>query len=206
MQTDVSGIDTTVNVCEYVGFRTTGDSNFILDDNNLKLVTLNPIVRLKKVIISFYVSINTSSAIQYKVVNRDITDLITEKDEYSTKPVYYSADVLPETLDWDTFKSYQNNSLYFTRYSNTIEGFSVQTKIILGLTTRYELTTLLNKIAKDQRIYNNKGVIDGTGEEYLSSGVTKYDAITFKIEYETTSNCLAKTGIVTGKQIGRAHV
>ena len=201
MQTDVSGIDTTVNVCEYVGFRTTGDSNFILDDNNLKLVTLNPIVRLKKVIISFYVSINTSSTIQYKVVNRDITDLITEKDEYSTKPVYYSATVLPENLDWDTFKSYQNNSLYFTRYSNTIEGFGVQTKVILGLTTRYELTSLLNKIAKEQRIYNNKGVIDGTGEEYLpTSGTTKYDAITFKIEYETTANCLAKAGRYLGSK------
>ena len=136
-------------------FLTFTSGSYIVNDQNLRLETQYPILRLKHLYVYWYSSANADNGKFLKVdlchmrlsddydviggvLREKYYSLVKEKKEYDTLP----ADVFignifggmnDEITNLGTVANYKNTNLYYTRGSNVIEGFSDLQKINLFL-------------------------------------------------------------------------
>lgn len=203
MQTSLDGVKQTVNRIEHMTFRTEDDS-YVLTDENYCLKTQFPILRVKHLWMYFQLlnrkgnvigSINT-----YKVdlcgillKNGDVKQVLYEQTEYNALPL-----VRYNPSNFDTIS--QNMSIYYTRYSNIISGFTQLSKQTWIFDNKISTLNVLKQLIAE---YCN--ATDGEMYESTSSTLVTqtnvYFSTFFDIEYETTGDAVFQAG----KKLAQSH-
>lgn len=183
----IKNVDNFATKVEYYNFDIATDE-VLITTNNILVRTKYPIYNLKSLRIMFPAYYETTVAVvggdekNRKWIERELmfiksSDglcLVSEYQEWTTKKVTFS-NILPDDLY--LFPKYQNSSLYYTRGSNEIKGFSQSGKFLLW--NIYLLNDLLTAILKDEQF-----AIPNTVE------VPGYLTVLFRVEYETLEGCL----------------
>ena len=173
---NINNANNYVTVTEYKAFGVQ-DNEVILKDSNLLLRTNHPIYRIKKLIMCFVGTGNTSDGTLERWIEFDlcsIPGLVSEYQEWITKEIAYNT-AAPSTLQ--EFGLIQNWSLYYTRNSREISNFSSKTKYV------WFTNNLIEELPKRIIRYKYPEVVGGEhGGEYYQ--------YLFKIEYETLEGCM----------------
>jgi len=199
-QTSVDGVNNTVLATEWIGFRNT--DAYAITTKDFKLVLQNPIYELVSVKVSgpvYWLGVPGAGRHKFALYfnEYDLTPYIEEYKQWSTKPIYHHwwSGGRPAVEDYG---KYQQNTLYYNRYGNTIENFDAD---IEGThhTLYYTLELLLQKMIWDN-INSFSGVTKGDvdyGEISDKEDGGKTDILNhlmFKVEYKTTATALFQAG------------
>lgn len=178
MQTQINGIRNTITTSEYLSFTT---DNYLLTSENIILKTNYPILNIKKFYLYCYVAKKQSGNADTRLVIADITNFIKEQREYQTMPILYRLGDLPSGANkYD----YANYCVFYSRGSNTINGFTNSSKTVLwAQANTWELlrTMVINNAHIDSTTEVKADVYDTT---VLSQHLSMF----FKIEYETMTD------------------
>ena len=230
MQSGEDYVDNTVNCIERKSWRLDSETDYILNDQNLMIVTENPIIKVRKLVMSMYVRPDgNASGKDVRFIKIDITDFVSEDRDWNAKPSWYDTDALHDwfyQLSLEDMKSYRNFSLHFSRGDNKIKGFEQNNSEVMGNDV-YTATAFVRKLGyyfnsqyrssltsggsgysygdPSVPIQNANGVYpfggsDQTGYEINGGAIEPLYGVWFDVEYETMANCAAKVGRHTGSK------
>ena len=190
--------------------------NPLIKDDNILLRTKFPILKLKSLVMSFYVQIEDTVfeySGSYNLMNflgadndggtwqswYNPINLVYENDEYVTKEVYNIDSLQPLPEEFYQWELYQNFCLKYNRYGNTIEGFNITNKVgILQLNWNYLENLKEQLLLHDVNFANyceQYGISITSAISLWKNNSDIYRKndwrnTTFNVEYETTASQL----------------
>ena len=188
MQENKSDVNSVVRRIEYAPFTAEGD--YIVSTQNMVVKTQFPILRIISLKMAFGYSITKQvvpgleydweiGAYTEDLCNFDGRNGVYEEKEYRTLPKLISDDLINSNLNINNYGKYQNLSVYYTRGSSIISGFSNLTEQRLGwISEKYDTTTILKDLIMRYRF------TDSTFK--LNAG--DFQNTFFIIEYETIAD------------------
>lgn len=208
-QTQVDGTQTTTISDKWQPF--TSD-NVVITSEDIVFKTQFPILNVKHFYIGRIVPVVAKSAIHESVKGRCMftwedlcnvkgindnkySNFVYEYDEYRTKDLLYRTSYLGQDYKFEDYAKYQNFCVYYNRGQKNLKGFDNKTKD--GFKGVDAWVETLSKLIWKAGNYINDGNLDEQGVEIDSSATeavqNQYTTLFFKIEYETTANCVFQT-------------
>lgn len=188
MQENKPDVNSVVRRIEYAPFTAEGD--YIVSTQNMVVKTQFPILRIISLKMAFGYSITKQVVPGYEyewevgaytedLCNFDGRNGVYEEKEYRTLPKLISDDLINSNLNINNYGNYQNLSVYYSRGSNVIGGFSNLTEQRLGwISEKYDTTTILKDLIMRYRFSNSTFK--------LNAG--DFQNTFFIIEYETIAS------------------
>ena len=177
------------------------DNGYIVTSKNPCLFTQNPILNIKHLYMRFMCKRREATAAQtwtqyiteYTVDLCNVHDkrLVYEKSEYNVLPIERWANA---SSDYNLDIITQNKTIYFERGSNVISGFATETKKAFGFGSMQNTIEWIKMIIA-------KADDTATDQAVDYSKVNLFYSTFFKVEYETTTNCV----FTAGKELPLAH-